>query len=181
MSSRLFAWSGWSEFFQRRRGPADGCGNLLRVEWSDADFDGLSWHDNHVHGIQVEVDNPDHGTGILTLDLDHIIEWLPPRAAGESFRFRVAPARLIFHEISSLRLEIDWAAVTAGMIPFSIGQITRRKLEYATGYTSWAWTIDVNWPKGAITFDSPRFTQRLSGRVIEAGEQCLTVEQRSTA
>ena len=67
------------------------------------------------------------------------------------------------------------------MIPFSIGQITRRKLEYATGYTSWAWTIDVNWPKGAITFDSPRFTQRLSGRVIEAGEQCLTVEQRSTA
>jgi len=149
------------------------------MQWTEADFDELSWHDNHVHGIQVEMDNPDHGTGILTLDLDHIIEWLPPSAPGVPFQFRVAPARLTFYEISSLRIEIDWAAATAGMTPFSIGAIARKKLEYGTGYTSWAWTIEVNWPKGAITFDSPRFTQQVTGPVILTDEQCLSPSQRS--
>jgi hypothetical protein len=81
--------------------------------------------------------------------------------------------------VSSLRIEIDWAAVTAGMTPFSIGQVTRQKMEYAIGYASWAWTIEVNWPKGAITFYSPGFTQRLSGSEIETDDQCLTLEQRS--
>jgi len=149
------------------------------MQWTDADFDQLSWYDNHVHGIQVEVDDPDHGTGTITLDLDHIIEWIPPSAPGKAFRFRIAPARLTFHEISSLRIEIDWAAATTGMTPFSIDEIARRRLEYATGYSSWAWTIEVNWPQGAITLDSPRFTQRLSGPVTETDEQCLPPAQRT--
>ena len=147
------------------------------MQWTDASFDAMSWHDNHVHGIQVGVDNPDHGTGTLTLDLDHILEWIPPSAPGEAFRFRIAPALLTFHEISSLRIEIDWAG--AGMTPFSIGEIARRKLEYGIGFTSWAWTIEVNWPKGRITFDGPRFTQRLAGPLIDSNEQWLTGKQRS--
>jgi hypothetical protein len=56
-------------------------------EWTDADFDRLSWHDNHVHGIHVEMANADHTTGILTLDLDHIIEWLSPRTTESLFGF----------------------------------------------------------------------------------------------
>ena len=149
------------------------------MQWTDSDFDHLSWHDNHVHAIQVEVDNPDHGTGILTLDLDHILEWIPPSGPGQPFRFRIAPARLTFHEVSSLRIEVDWAGATAGMTPFSIDGIVRKKLEYPTGFVSWGWTIAVNWPQGAITFDSPRFTQNLVGPVVDAEVQCLTASQRS--
>jgi hypothetical protein len=47
-----------------------------RMQWTESDFDTMSWHDNHVHGIRVEQDNPEHGTGILALDLDYILEWL---------------------------------------------------------------------------------------------------------
>lgn len=149
------------------------------MEWTDADFDDLSWHDNHVHGISIERENPDHGTGVLTLDLDHILEWLPPRDPGGRFRFRIAPARLTFREVSDLRIEIDWAAPTADMTPFSIGEVSRSKLEYPNGYSSWAWTIEVNWPVGSITFHAPHFAQRTVGPVIETSEQCLGPEHRA--
>ena len=155
--------------------------NIDKVQWTDSDFEEMSWHDNHVHGIQVEVDNEDHGTGILVLDLDHILEWIAPASPGEAVRFRIARARLTFYEISALRIEIDWASAQAGMTPFSIGEISRRKLEYPTGYVSWAWTVAVNWPQGAITFNSPRFSQVLVGPVVATDGQCLTLRQRQTS
>lgn len=35
-----------------------------------------SWHDNAVHAFHLTDVNPEHGTSTLTLDIDHIIEWI---------------------------------------------------------------------------------------------------------
>lgn len=148
----------------------------MPMQWTDADFDAMSWHDNHVHAIRVEVANEDHGTGTLQLDLDYIVEWLPPGADG--FRFRVAPATLTFFEIFGLRIEVDWAAATAGMTPFSIGRISRQKIEGATGSTRWRWTIEVNWPQGAITFEGEGFRQELRAEPIVTPSQSLSADDR---
>jgi hypothetical protein len=149
------------------------------MRWTEVDFEKLSWHDNHVHAVQVEADNPECGTGVLRLDLDHILEWLRPPVPGEAFRFRVVPATLTFFEVSVLRIEIDWAAATAGIAPFSLDGISRQKLDYPNGYASWAWTLGVNWPTGAITFESPRFIQSARGSVVETTNPCLSPGART--
>ena len=63
--------------------------------WTDADFERMSWHDNHVHAIRfVEGQN---GEGELVLDIDYILEW--QKADGAAFLFRVQPATLVFHGV----------------------------------------------------------------------------------
>ena len=139
--------------------------------WTDADFESMSWHDTHVHGLQIE-GGGEHGTGTFVLDLDYIVEWLPPIEGV--FQFRLAPATLTFHNVFGLKIELDW--VGAAMTPFSISAIGRKKLQH----DSWAWSIGVNWPEGFITFESTGFTQVLRAAVITKFEQCLEPEERSS-
>ena len=47
-----------------------------RHTWTDEDFETMSWHDNHVHGIGLR--SGEYGMGVLTLDLDYILEWIGP-------------------------------------------------------------------------------------------------------
>ena len=41
--------------------------------WSTEDFEQLSWHDVHVHGIKLEEFWPDNGSADLLLDIDYIL------------------------------------------------------------------------------------------------------------
>ena len=137
----------------------------------------MSWHDNHVHGIRVETATEEHGTGVLSLDLDYILEWLPP--VEGKFSFRMAPATLTFFEVFGLKIDVDWVAAQAGVTPFSIGEISRERIEYQTGYVRWRYRIGINWPIGAITFEAQGFQQELRGEPVLSASQCLTKEQRS--
>lgn len=40
--------------------------------WTDRQFAEMSWHDNHVHGLQIV--RGAHGSGELVLDIDYIEE-----------------------------------------------------------------------------------------------------------
>jgi len=141
------------------------------------DFDRLSWHDNHVHALLIE--ERANGLGELVLDIDHIVEWVPPREG--THLFRVAPAFLRFQGVSDLRISLDYAAVSAAMTPFSIHDIRRERIDHPNGYSTDAWEIDVNWPPGQITFNATGFTQELRGAVIETQEQYLSPEERRAA
>jgi hypothetical protein len=90
--------------------------------WDDSQFDEMSWHDNHVHGLRIR--EGEVGSGELELDIDHILEWLCP--TGTTCSFRVAAATLTFLEVSDLRIDIDYATPGAGMTPFSISQSRAR-------------------------------------------------------
>ena len=145
---------------------------MAQTSWTDADFDRISWHDNHVHGFRIE--EGEHGTCTLFLDIDHIVEWLPPE--DDRFSFMIAPATLAFTGVFGLKIHLDWATIGAGMTPFSLSQITRTRLDYP----GWSWAIEVNWPEGVISFEATGFTQVLRGAPIRSWGQCLTTAERGS-
>lgn len=148
--------------------------------WSTDDYDEMSWHDNHVHGIRIV--EGEHGSGEFILDLDYILEWLPPVDGGH-LRFRVAPATLIFHNVSatSLRIALDYAKPSAAISPFSLHAIEREKHVYPNGYETYKWHLKINWPEGSIDFIASGFTQVLSGKSVEGEGQGLSPSERSAS
>lgn len=144
-----------------------------QTEWTNADFETLSWHDCHVYGFTLE--EGEYGTAELAFDLDFIVEWLCH--PGPPWRFRVAPATLTFHKVFGLRFELDYATPGAGMTPFSLAGVERED-GYPGASPSVRWRLPINWPSGMITFESPGFTQRLRRPPILVDRQRLLSEER---
>jgi hypothetical protein len=144
--------------------------------WTDADFERMSWHDNHFHGIRfVEGQN---GEGELVLDIDYILEW--QKAEGTEFLFRVQPATLVFHGVMFPRIAIDYAATTAAFGPFMIDGIERR-VEKRERHEARMWRLPVSWPGGQIEFEARGFTQRAEGQPLVSSSQLLSAERRLRA
>jgi hypothetical protein len=143
-------------------------------KWTTADFEALSWHDCHFYGFRLE--EREHGTAELEFDIDFIVEWLCHD--DRPWEFRVAPATLVFHNIFDLRVELDYAAVGAGMTAFTIAGIERETLSFPNGHSSFRWRLPVNWPSGVMTFDSPGFTQILRRPPVLVNRQCLEPDER---
>jgi len=147
-----------------------------RTTWTNDDFEEMSWHDVHVHGLRIIENDSDDGTAELVLDIDYILEWI---RGDEGFDFVVAQATLQFHEVFGLKLAIDYATPTAGMCAFSLAGIQRERMTYPTGYTSFKWSMDINWPSGSIDFRASGFTQKIHGRSVTQSRQSLTPAQRT--
>ena len=146
--------------------------------WSAEDFDSLTWHDVHVHGLRLSSFNENHGSADLVLDIDYILKWEP---SGAGFQFTLCPAEPAFHGVFGLKLELDYATPTAGMCPFSIHGIERVLLEPPNGGKSFRWHIPVNWPYGSLDFEAPSFTLTLVGVPSVHSRQSLLPEERVRA
>ena len=147
--------------------------------WNNDDFEVMSWHDVHVHGLRFISFNEEHGAADIALDLDYILKW---DESGDQLLFTICRADLVFHDVFGLKLELDYATPTSGMCPFSIDTIKRELISYPTGSNTFRWRIDVNWPHGSIEFDAPSFTQSLTGRpIVKARIQSLSPAERSAA
>jgi hypothetical protein len=141
--------------------------------WSEQQFDEMSWHDNHVHALRI-VEGV-HGAGQLVLDLDYILEWV--KCEGDSCEFRIVPATLVFKDVTSLRLTLDYATPTAALGPFSIHAIERRT-ERRERYDAQLWRILVNWPVGEISFEASGFEQLATGDPVLSAAMYLDASQR---
>ena len=141
--------------------------------WTHEQFDEMSWHDNHVHGLRF-VEGL-HGTGRLVLDLDYILEWLKEEDGAISFR--VIPVSLTFVGVTGLRISLDYATPTAALVPFSIHAIERR-IEQRERYQAQLWKIVINWPVGEFTFEAEGYEQRACGTPVVSSNQWLNVNQR---
>lgn len=75
-----------------------------KTVWTNADFDTMSWHDNAVHAVALEP-APDH-PGRLLLDLDYIVEWIPPEAPATTLSSWICPATLVFDHAWDLTVDI---------------------------------------------------------------------------
>jgi hypothetical protein len=133
--------------------------------WTEVDFDELSWHDNSVHAFRLV--EGDHGIGELILDLDHIVEWIE---AEKACRFRVAPAELRFHNVTDLRMTLDYSSPTAALTPFTLDGI---RCGRTAGDRSRHWTLNINWPVGHISFFATGFTQTLTAEPLVSAKQSL--------
>ena len=142
--------------------------------WTDAQFEEMSWHDNHVHGLRIV--ETGKGEGDLILDVDHIVEWL--NCEGTGFNFRIVPVTLTFHGTMFLRLSLDYATPTAAFSPFMIHEIERRS-EQRDRYVAQLWKISISWPVGEIAFEARGFTQRGVGEPIHSEGQYLDPELRN--
>ena len=143
--------------------------------WSTKDFDQMSWHDCHVHGMKFV--HGEHGSGEIEFDLDYILEW---RKDEGNYTFLLVPAKLCFHEVFGPRMAVDWASPTAGFGPFSLSGI-ERKTEDRERYTAILWRLAVNWPSGSIEFEATGFTQHAWGKEVLSPRQWLIAGERVDA
>lgn len=142
-------------------------------QWTENDFEEMSWHDNVVHAIRII--KGEHGTGRFILDIDYILEWLKDESG--SIAFRIAPATLEFREVTNLKIALDYETPTAGLTPFSLDRIDRRH-ERRDRYSAVVWNLVVNWPDGSISLEAKGFTQHLRRPPVISSEQWLSSESR---
>ncbi len=150
------------------------------TENSATNFANSSWHDNTLYGWRFNVGNPDVGTwhSDLVLDIDHILEWV--RGVEGRIQFRVAPATLTFHNVTDLRIAIDWgdSGHRTALHFGSIDRIARepiRNQQICLDRRYYRWRIMLNWPRdGEISFGASDFTQTLCAAPVLQDQQQLT-------
>lgn len=141
-------------------------------------FEDFCWHDNAIHGLRI-VESDDGCSGDLILDIDFILEWVAVQGDDHAFAFKVAPANLTFHEVIDLVVSIDYASSSAAHQPMTIHEIHREAFTSPSGYSSFAWKVELNWPRNSfISFRSSGFTQSLRAEPILSGAQYLSPSQR---
>jgi len=144
--------------------------------WTTDDFEALSWHDVHIHGFRLDSFKEKSGSADLVLDIDYILKW---EKSANALLFTICRADLRFHDVFGLTFGLDYASVTAGMCPFSISGIEREIVKSPIDHQSYKWRLPINWPKGALEFQAPGFTQVLtSAPRVQTGRQSLAPDQR---
>jgi|SRR5580704_12864023 hypothetical protein len=141
---------------------------------TDPPLDLRSWHDNAVHALHLTDVNPDNGTSTMTLDIDHIVEWiLKPKT--KFYEFRIAPALLRFYGVFALKVTIDYSVGPIAVMPFQIDGIERSPIDNPyTDAKSFRWTIRVNSPRGELTFDAHDWSLTFTGPAVSSKNQVLS-------
>jgi hypothetical protein len=139
------------------------------------------WHDNVIHGLSFERGEPENGDwrSELVLVIDHIVEWLCP-APGE-FQFRIAPARLSFHDVSDFFIRVDQgdSGGRNALFEWSIDRVERQRLDRTFNY--WRWTVHLNAPPGGtLGFCASGFSLDLTAEPVVVNEQRLPRPARET-
>jgi hypothetical protein len=142
--------------------------------WTESDYEELSWHDCHIHGLAMI--EREYGCGDLVLDIDFITEW--EKMDDQALRFHVAPATLVFHEVWDLVIDLDYKTVEAGSAPFSIDGLAREPHANFRSLTQFRYLMDINWPRGSLSFIGHRFTQTLRAEPIVTSSQDLGLNER---
>ena len=155
-------------------------------QYSHADFENLSWHDNIIYGLGFDVGDSFQGDwhSDLVLDIDHIVEWV---READQVQFRVAPATLTFHNVTDLRVAVDFGdgGQQISLHELSIDMITRERVEnqkICLDRPYYDWLIGLNVPRGGtIAFGASGFTQSLRATPVLCDEQRLPAADRAAA
>ena len=123
------------------------------------------WHDNSVYGLRLVIGDHERGDwrSDLVLDIDHIVEWV--YAADRRPRFRVAPATLVFHDVTDLQIAVD-CGDTGGQVALhalSIDRVVRARIldqKVCFDRPYYRWRIEFNWPAGGCIVGSDRAEPR---------------------
>jgi len=132
-----------------------------KSEWTEHDFDSLSWHDNRVHGMRIC--NPKDAYDFdLLLDIDYILDWIKT-GDGRLLQFVVAPAVLTFHGVDKLLIDVSLSYREE----FTIDEIRRSDVGAGSKHKagSHGWHIALQSIAGRpnrICFEAQGFTQRLT-------------------
>ncbi len=151
-----------------------------------SDFDRMTWHDNLIYGLRLDVGDSDRGDwrSDLVLDIDHIAEWICGPGDDEA-RFRVAPATLTFHDVTDLVIVVDCgdSGGRTGLNELSIQAITRERIrdqKVCLDRPYYRWRMALNLPAGGrIEFAASDFTQVLRAEPVERQQPRLSPADRA--
>jgi hypothetical protein len=76
--------------------------NKKNFIFSTKDFAEINWHDCKIHGLAF-----DEVEFKFYLDIDFIIEWIEPLSNEDGYKFKVAPATLVFRNVWNLVFDLD--------------------------------------------------------------------------
>src|SRR5262245_21992801 len=110
---------------------------LEKQIWTNADFDKMGWHDNHIYKIRLTQD--------LELDIDYILQWNQPELERFPYTFWVAPATLVFKNVKNITFEFD------------VGFENSFEIEYIDRENENQWVVITR--QGNIDFTSDGFEQ----------------------
>ena len=149
-------------------------------QFTTDDYESRSWHDNYVYGLYFSIRD---WNADLVFDIDHILEWVCGVDGGA--QFRVAPATLAFHDVTDLKINVDWgdSGFQTALHEMSIHQIARDRVEdqkICLDRPYYRWTIKTNWPKNShIVFGASGFTMTLRSEPVLQDQQQLTRKTRA--
>jgi hypothetical protein len=139
--------------------------NLDQWVWTTADFERMGWHDATIHALAFAPD-----TFEILFDLDYILQWIHRTPPERYFSFWIAPATLVFENVSDVRIEITNRYLTLQDIQRSDEQTT------PSGLAQWLWTLNGN--EGTISLRSTGFVQYFRRVPICTASQQLPLAQR---
>ena len=145
---------------------------VAKTIWTDADFDAMGWHDNAVHAVALEPAPSDPGR--LLLDIDYIVEWVPPEASAATLSFWICPATLVFDHAWDLTTDIDLHGWSFQLFLNAI----ERSGPDEHGYFDWTLAGD----HFTIGLNAPGFTQYLRHAPIHSpGIGCPSTREGDSA
>jgi hypothetical protein len=141
---------------------------VAKTVWTDADFDQMNWHDNEVHAIALEPALPEPGR--LLLDIDYIVQWVPPQPPSRLLSFWICPATLVFDPASDLTTEIDLEGFSFSL---SLESVQRSG---PGEHGIFEWTLDGD--RFTVGLHASGFTQYLRRAPVHSSRTGLTVDER---
>ena len=70
---------------------------------SETDATPESFHDCHVQGVRWHRDSFS-----FSMDMQYILEWIPPADGASGYRFSISEAELTFRSVDELKITMDW-------------------------------------------------------------------------
>jgi hypothetical protein len=135
--------------------------------WDQTNFESMGWHDVHVHGFAAWPE-----TYEVAFDIDYICSWEEPARGGTYFRFEVAPATLVFSNVSEVAMNIE---STDGTI--TLDELQREELEPTpSGVPNFRWILSTH--EGRLTIVATGYSLYLRQPPVLIGTQSLTVAER---
>ena len=111
---------------------------------SEADAPLDSFHDCHVHGLAWRRDRFS-----FSLNLQYILEWIPPADATAGYSFLVADAQLTFRSSAEVRVAMDWMTSALDAQVGAVRVLDTRRTP--NGAVQRRFEIEFADPEGAIT------------------------------
>lgn len=134
--------------------------------FSTKDFAKINWHDCKIHGLAFDEDEFK-----FYLDIDLILEWIEPSSNEDGYKFKLAPATLIFRNVWSLVLDID---TNLALDIDSVSMQNSKNKDYAQDEYNWNIVLQ----QGEISFRSIGFEMYIRKPPEIRDEQSFVLKER---
>lgn len=124
--------------------------------YSDDDFSQMGWHDATVYSMTF----PTPHFFSISFDIDYIFKWHKTEAGTRYRGWDVAPCTLTFHNVSGLKVALDWSSPDGtNQGDTSILDIRRENSRLSPNVKFVCWDYEIELDVGVISYTATGFEQ----------------------